>query len=146
MIIIYSTQKFISNSWAVREISPDPGGLPARYILKSMIPLGFILLIIQGIAEAGKCLMTIAGYEKGGKKLMAFIHEYMPLIMFTAVFALLAFWGILCAFTIGGVALFFGLWGFGPSFFELMPLRIWGTMNQFHPHGCPFVHLYGGDA
>ena len=40
LIIIYSTQKFISNSWAVREISPDPGGLPARYILKSMIPLG----------------------------------------------------------------------------------------------------------
>ena len=66
--VILSTQGFILNSWAVREISPDPGGLPARYLLKAMIPLGFFLLIVQGLSEAGKKFMVITGYQrKGGK-------------------------------------------------------------------------------
>lgn len=68
IIIIYSTQKFIGNSWAVREISPDPGGLPGRYILKAMIPAGFVLLIIQGLSEACKSLMVISGYKGRGEK------------------------------------------------------------------------------
>ena len=66
--VILSTQGFILNSWAVREISPDPGGLPARYLLKAMIPLGFFLLIVQGFSEAAKKFMVITGsHRKGGK-------------------------------------------------------------------------------
>ena len=59
LIVIYATKDFILNSWAVREVSPDPGGLPARYVLKAMIPLGFSLLILQGVAEAFKSLLII---------------------------------------------------------------------------------------
>ncbi|MCP4023840.1 MAG: TRAP transporter small permease subunit [Desulfobacteraceae bacterium] len=65
IIVIYSSQKFVGNSWAVREISPDPGGLPARYLLKAMIPTGFVLLIFQGLSEALKNLFVILG-KKGG--------------------------------------------------------------------------------
>jgi len=61
VIVIYATKDFILNSWAVQEVSPDPGGLPARYVLKAMIPLGFFLLILQGVAEAFKNLLTISG-------------------------------------------------------------------------------------
>jgi len=61
VIVIYATCDFIHNSWMVQEVSPDPGGLPARYIIKAMIPLGFFLLISQGVAEAFKNLLTIAG-------------------------------------------------------------------------------------
>lgn len=68
IIIIYSTQKFVGNSWAVREISPDPGGLPARYLLKAMIPAGFVLLIIQSVSEVLKNLMTVMGYERRGEE------------------------------------------------------------------------------
>ncbi len=68
VMVILSTLGFISNSWAVREVSPDPGGLPARYILKSVIPLGFFLLIIQGISEAAKNLMIISNYKMKGDK------------------------------------------------------------------------------
>ena len=72
---------------------------------------------------------------------MEFIHEYMALIMFAAVFALLLL-GYPVAFTIGGVSLFFGLWGFGPSFFELMPLRVWGTMSNFTLMAVPlFIYM-----
>ena len=38
-------------SWSIGEISPDPGGLPRTW-LKSLIPLGFLLLGLQGVAEA----------------------------------------------------------------------------------------------
>ena len=63
IMIIYSCRGFIESSWMVREISPDPGGLPCRYILKAMIPAGFILLILQGISQAIKNLLIIVGRE-----------------------------------------------------------------------------------
>lgn len=66
VMIIYSTQKFVGNSWAVKEISPDPGGLPARYLLKAMIPAGFFLLIIQSISESLKNILTLLGREREG--------------------------------------------------------------------------------
>ncbi len=70
LVVIYATQKFVGNSWAVKEISPDPGGLPARYLLKAMIPTGFILLIFQGLSETIKNLFVIIGHDqkKTGEK------------------------------------------------------------------------------
>ena len=41
----------VSNSWAIVEDSPDPGGLP-RYPLKTLVPLAFALLILQGVSLA----------------------------------------------------------------------------------------------
>ena len=38
-------------SWQIWEQSPDPNGLP-RYWIKSLIPLGFGLLALQGLAQA----------------------------------------------------------------------------------------------
>lgn len=43
----------VSKSWAVRETSPDPGGL-IRYPIKAMIIVSFVLLILQGISDAIK--------------------------------------------------------------------------------------------
>jgi TRAP-type mannitol/chloroaromatic compound transport system permease small subunit len=63
IMVIYSTSNFIESSWAVREVSPDPGGLPCRYILKAMIPAGFVLLILQGISQAIKNFLVIIGKE-----------------------------------------------------------------------------------
>ncbi len=63
LMVIYSTKNFIESSWAVREVSPDPGGLPGRYILKMMIPAGFVLLILQGISQAIKNFFIIIGKE-----------------------------------------------------------------------------------
>ncbi|MGV2827970.1 TRAP transporter small permease subunit [Myxosarcina sp. GI1(2024)] len=52
-LIIYYSWATVINSWNIREISPDPGGL-ARYPIKSVIIVGFILLFLQGISEAIK--------------------------------------------------------------------------------------------
>ncbi len=67
LVIIFSAKGFIMNSWAVREISPDPGGLPARYVLKAIIPAGFFLLLLQGLAQAFKSLLHLMGQDIQGE-------------------------------------------------------------------------------
>ncbi len=48
----------LESSWAVREGSPDPGGL-ARYPLKTVLPLAFAMLGLQGISQGIKALARI---------------------------------------------------------------------------------------
>lgn len=40
----------VANSWAVREVSSDPGGLP-RYPIKAVILLAFSLLLLQAVSQ-----------------------------------------------------------------------------------------------
>ncbi len=54
------------HSWNILEASPDPNGLP-RYLIKSLIPLGFFLLSLQGIAEAIRSLSIL---KKSNTKLL----------------------------------------------------------------------------
>tara|TARA_Y100001968_G_C19193652_1_gene636451 strand:- start:57 stop:605 length:549 start_codon:yes stop_codon:yes gene_type:complete len=37
-------------SWIINETSPDPNGLP-RYLIKTLIPIGFLSLTLQAISE-----------------------------------------------------------------------------------------------
>ncbi len=55
----------IRNSWAVREISSDPGGLP-RYPLRTFILVCFLLLIVQGISEIIKKTRILRGLRMQG--------------------------------------------------------------------------------
>lgn len=50
LFIAWLSLNFVSMSWEIGEGSPDPGGLPARYVIKAFVPLGFFLIAIQGIA------------------------------------------------------------------------------------------------
>lgn len=47
---IWLSWDFVLNSWSVLEKSPDSGGLP-RYPIKTVIPLGFLLLFFQGLIQ-----------------------------------------------------------------------------------------------
>jgi TRAP-type mannitol/chloroaromatic compound transport system permease small subunit len=51
-LVIWLAWKYVLQSYAIDEGSPDPGGLPHRFILKAFIPLGFALLLLYSIAEA----------------------------------------------------------------------------------------------
>ena len=64
LLVIYTTWPFVRNSFAVNEGSPDPGGLPARWVLKSVIILGFLLLVFQGISQAIKSFYRAMGWEE----------------------------------------------------------------------------------
>ena len=59
VLIIISSWHFVFQAYQFSEGSPDPGGLPFRWILKATIPLGFFLLIIQGVSESLKNLSLI---------------------------------------------------------------------------------------
>jgi tripartite ATP-independent transporter DctM subunit len=65
----------------------------------------------------------------------------MPLILFGVLFLLLLL-GYPVAFTLGGVSVIFGLLTFGFDFFNLLPLRIWGIMNNYVLIAVPlFVYM-----
>ncbi len=59
---LYVTVPSVANSWAIWEQSSDPGGLP-RYPVKTLVPLALALLLLQGLAEAGKRVRTLRGAE-----------------------------------------------------------------------------------
>ena len=45
-LIIWSAVPFAVDAFTRAEMSPDPGGLPWRWIIKAVIPLGFTLLLL----------------------------------------------------------------------------------------------------
>ncbi len=53
MIIFYSVP-FISSSYSLAEISPSPGGLPLRWLIKSSLLLGFCLLLLSTISRLSR--------------------------------------------------------------------------------------------
>lgn len=50
---------FVEQSWSLREGSADPGGLPARYVIKAFLPIGFLLVAVQGGARGLLDLATL---------------------------------------------------------------------------------------
>jgi TRAP-type mannitol/chloroaromatic compound transport system permease small subunit len=64
LLVIYTAWPFVRASWAVWEGSPDPGGLQLRWLLKSMIIVGFVLLALQGISQMIKSLYWAMGWER----------------------------------------------------------------------------------
>ncbi|MBO6806917.1 TRAP transporter small permease subunit [Thalassospira sp.] len=50
--LIWFSIPYVEQSIMMGEGSPDPGGLPYRFILKAFIPIGFGLLLIQAIAQS----------------------------------------------------------------------------------------------
>ena len=57
----------VRNSWAVLEVSSDPGGLP-RYPIKSVLLVAFTLLALQGLAEAARNWMRLRALKAGAEE------------------------------------------------------------------------------
>jgi tripartite ATP-independent transporter DctM subunit len=68
--------------------------------------------------------------------------DYLPAWMFLALTVLLM-GGFPVTFTLMGTALTFGLIGFGWSFFDLLPLRIWGVMTNVTLLAVPLFVFMG---
>ena len=58
-LLIWSSWSFVSLSWKFSEVSPEPNGLPALYLLKSMLIVMAIFLAIEGINQFLKNLLRI---------------------------------------------------------------------------------------
>ncbi len=60
----YLSYDYVSASWRVLETSPEPGGLPFIYLLKTLIPIMMITLIIQGLADIFKSIGIITDHTQ----------------------------------------------------------------------------------
>ncbi|MEM1319521.1 MAG: TRAP transporter small permease subunit [Bacteroidota bacterium] len=59
LLILYTSFGFALDSWQTGEGSPNPGGLPARYLIKFSICLGMLLLLLQALASIARALLVL---------------------------------------------------------------------------------------
>ena len=58
LIFIKLSWAYVGQSFSIDERSPDPGGIPHRWLLKGLIPVGFGLLALQATAELLRVLFS----------------------------------------------------------------------------------------
>ena len=60
IFIAFISWNYVANAWTIRESSPEPGGIPAVFLLKSLLPLMALNLFVQGLAETLRAALTLA--------------------------------------------------------------------------------------
>jgi TRAP-type mannitol/chloroaromatic compound transport system permease small subunit len=77
LLIFFGSLHFAGDSYKIGEISENPGGLPYRYLIKSMIPLSFALLIFTafGYTVQNINLFRNAGAGHHGPQLRSNMEE-----------------------------------------------------------------------
>ncbi|WP_119291627.1 TRAP transporter small permease subunit [Azohydromonas sediminis] len=60
VLVIRYSMPYVQQSYAIGEISPDPGGLTHRWLLKALIPLGFGLFGLQAAAQGVTAALRLA--------------------------------------------------------------------------------------
>jgi TRAP-type mannitol/chloroaromatic compound transport system permease small subunit len=61
VLVIQLSWRYVMQSYGQDEGSANPGGIPARYILKAFIPAGFALLLLQFVAETLRAVSCLRG-------------------------------------------------------------------------------------
>jgi TRAP-type mannitol/chloroaromatic compound transport system permease small subunit len=59
LLIIYVGFDFVMQSFVQLEGSCDPGGLPYRYLIKSVMIISFVFVILQSLSELRKCMKEL---------------------------------------------------------------------------------------
>ncbi|BBO68737.1 C4-dicarboxylate ABC transporter [Desulfosarcina alkanivorans] len=62
-LVIVTSWKFVGNSFSMLEGSPDPGGIPYRFIVKGTMTVGYALLLLQGLSMGVHALLQVLGVE-----------------------------------------------------------------------------------
>jgi TRAP-type mannitol/chloroaromatic compound transport system permease small subunit len=60
LVLVYSVP-FVKSSFAFSEVSQAPGGLPLRWLIKAMLPLGFLLLLLAALSRLGRAWALLFG-------------------------------------------------------------------------------------
>lgn len=63
--VIWFSWPYASRSWAIAEGSREAGGIPLVFLLKSSIPLFAALMLLQGIAQAVRAVLTLMSNGAG---------------------------------------------------------------------------------
>jgi TRAP-type mannitol/chloroaromatic compound transport system permease small subunit len=59
LIVIWLSVPYVYQSWSIGEGTANPGGIEYRYIVKSLIPIGFAILFLQSLSEAIKSTLAM---------------------------------------------------------------------------------------
>jgi len=59
IFIAWISWEYVDSAWQVKEASPEAGGLPFVYILKTTLVVMPALIILQGLAQALSSLLTL---------------------------------------------------------------------------------------
>ncbi len=65
LFIVGISWEFVLQSWAVGEVSTEPGGIPAVFLLKTLLPLMAITLSFQGVAEIFRNALLLIHTDRG---------------------------------------------------------------------------------
>jgi TRAP-type mannitol/chloroaromatic compound transport system permease small subunit len=60
IFIAFVSWNYVADAWTIRESSPEPGGIPAVFLLKSLLPLMALNLFLQGLAETLRAALALA--------------------------------------------------------------------------------------
>jgi TRAP-type mannitol/chloroaromatic compound transport system permease small subunit len=63
VFIAWISWEYVSDSWAVLEGSREAGGLPAVYLLKSLILVLALMLILQALVQISRSIQLIKGKD-----------------------------------------------------------------------------------
>ena len=60
-VVLTTSIPWVIVAYKVGEVSIDPGGIPARFLLKATLPVGYFLMLIQGLLLCVKSAFTLLG-------------------------------------------------------------------------------------
>ncbi|MBT3176325.1 MAG: TRAP transporter small permease subunit [Desulfobacula sp.] len=60
-VVLRTSIPWVIVAYKVGEVSIDPGGIPARFLLKATLPIGYLLMLIQGLSLFIKSAFTLLG-------------------------------------------------------------------------------------
>ncbi|BAF71797.1 TRAP transporter large permease subunit [Sulfurovum sp. NBC37-1] len=147
-------------SFLQHEVSPDPGGLGSRWVIKAVLVLAFVLLILQAVSEVLKAYHQLENKRKlwrilgmvallGAMVYLAWFNRmafwFDPVFLMFALALVLLLLGFQVAFVFGGVALFFALISdeVGLHVLEMLPYRTYGIMGNVTLMAVPLFILMG---
>jgi TRAP-type mannitol/chloroaromatic compound transport system permease small subunit len=70
-LLAWMTWPFFLDSWMRQEVSPNAGGL-IRWPVKLLLPLGFVLVVLQGLAELVKRIAALRGIKDEAARVAAY--------------------------------------------------------------------------
>jgi tripartite ATP-independent transporter DctM subunit len=147
-------------SFVQKEVSPDPGGLAHRWLIKGVLVFAFALLLLQALSEIMKAYARLEQKKRLFKVLgvvfslgllvyaawynrMEYLIDPVYLMFALALFLLMA--GFQVAFVFAGVALFFALITdeIGLHVLEMLPFRTYGIMGNVTLMAVPLFIFMG---
>lgn len=61
LLLLWFALPYVARSWAILETSRETSGIPAVFLLKTLIPLFALLMALQGVSQAIRAAHVLSG-------------------------------------------------------------------------------------